>query len=79
MSREATKIDEWSIAGQPAELRIVKGKIQIRHRGTIHNTDIPQESIPYLMHKELDIPLSECQKAYDVAIEYLRNKAKVSG
>ena len=38
---EATKIHEWSIVGQPAELWIVKGKLQIRHRGTIHNTDIP--------------------------------------
>lgn len=38
-----------------------------------------KESIPYLMHKELDIPLSDCQKAYDVAIDYLRKQGKVSG
>lgn len=38
---EATKIHEWSIAEQPAELWIVNGKLQIRHRGTIHNTDMP--------------------------------------
>lgn len=38
---KATKIHEWSIAGQPAELWIVNGKLQIRHRGTIHNTGIP--------------------------------------
>lgn len=41
--------------------------------------DIKKESIPYLMHKEMDIPISECQKAYDVAIDYLRNQAKVKG
>lgn len=38
-----------------------------------------KESIPYLMHKEMGIPLSECQKAYDVALEYLRSKAEVKG
>lgn len=36
-------------------------------------------TIPYLMHKEMDIPISECQKAYDVAMEYLRSQAKVKG
>ena len=41
--------------------------------------DVKKESIPYLMHKEMDIPISECQKAYDVAIEYLRSQAKVKG
>ena len=35
--------------------------------------------IPYLMHKEMDIPISECQKAYNVAIEYLRSQAKIKG
>lgn len=35
--------------------------------------------IPFLMHKEMDIPISECQKAYDVAIEYLRSQAKTRG
>ena len=38
-----------------------------------------KESIPYLMHKEMNIPISECQKAYDVAIDYLRSQAKVKG
>ena len=38
-----------------------------------------KESIPYLMHKEMGVPILECQKAYDVAIEYLRNKAKLKG
>ena len=40
-----------------------------------------QESviIPYIMHKEMDIPILECQKAYDVAIDYLRSQAKVKG
>ena len=37
ISREAKKIDEWDICGKPAELWVVNGKIQIRHRGTIHN------------------------------------------
>ncbi len=38
-----------------------------------------KESIPYIMHKEMDIPLLECQKAYDVAVEYLREKGKLKG
>ena len=37
------------------------------------------ESIPYLMHKELDVPISECQKAYDVTIDYLRSQGKIKG
>lgn len=37
------------------------------------------ESIPYLMHKELDVPISECQKAYNVAIDYLRSQGKIKG
>lgn len=36
-------------------------------------------NIPFLMHKEMDIPISECQKAYDIALEYLRSQAKVKG
>lgn len=36
-------------------------------------------NIPYLMHKEMDISISECQKAYDVAIDYLRRQGKVKG
>lgn len=38
-----------------------------------------KDSIPYLMHKEMGVPISECQKAYDIAIEYLRSQAKVKG
>lgn len=38
-----------------------------------------KEPIPYLMHKEMDISLLECQKAYDIAMEYLRNQAKLKG
>ena len=37
------------------------------------------ENIPYLMHKEMDISISECQKAYNIAMEYLRNKSKLKG
>ena len=40
---------------------------------------VKTQSIPYLMQKEMDIPLLECQKAYDVAIEYLRRQGKVKG
>ena len=40
---------------------------------------IETQPIPYLMHKEMDIPLLECQKAYDVAIEYLRSQGKLKG
>ena len=40
---------------------------------------IKKESIPYLMHKEMDIPISECYKAYDIAIDYLRSQGKVKG
>ena len=39
--------------------------------------DAEKKSIPYLMHKEMDIPISECQKAYNVAMEYLKSQAKV--
>lgn len=35
--------------------------------------------IPYLMHKDMGIPMSECQKAYDIAIDYLRSQGKVKG
>ena len=35
--------------------------------------------ISYLMHKEMDIPISECQKAYNVAIEYLRIHGRLKG
>ena len=42
-------------------------------------TPLPKVSIPYLMHKKMDIPISECQKAYDVAIDYLRSKANMKG
>lgn len=38
-----------------------------------------EPSIPYLMHKEMDIPISECQKAYEVAMEYLKNQSKIKG
>lgn len=38
-----------------------------------------KESIPFLMHKELNVSISECQKAYDVAIEYLRSQGKLKG
>lgn len=36
-------------------------------------------TIPFIMHKEMDIPISECAKAYDVAIDYLRSHVKVKG
>lgn len=35
--------------------------------------------IPYLMHKEMDISISECQKAYSIAMEYLRSQVKIKG
>ena len=41
ISTEPKKIDEWDICGKSAELWIVNGKIQIRHRGTIHNVVLP--------------------------------------
>lgn len=40
---------------------------------------IEPQSIPYLMHTEMDIPISECQKAYDIAIDYLRSQGKLKG
>lgn len=48
----------------------------IRNGTSVSNEDM---YIPYLMHKEMGIPISECQKAYDVAIDYLRSLGKVSG
>ncbi|QHJ73805.1 hypothetical protein [Butyrivibrio virus Ceridwen] len=41
--------------------------------------EIEKQSIPYLMHKEMNIPISECQKAYDVAVDYLRSQGKLKG
>jgi len=107
---EAKKIDEWEIHGENVELWVVKGNLQVRYLGTIHNIPLPlvkrQETItefadrcrecgakygkmldqetkhlniPFLMHKELEIPISECQKAYEVAIDYLRSQADVRG
>ena len=38
-----------------------------------------ESNIPFLIHKEMDIPLSECKKAYDIAIDYLRSQANVKG
>ena len=38
-----------------------------------------RRSIPYLMHQEMGVPLIECQAAYDLAMEYLRNKGRVKG
>lgn len=49
------------------------------HCPLIYAGEDEKQSIPYLMHKEMGIPLSECQKAYDVAIEYLRKQGKVNG
>ena len=36
-------------------------------------------NIPFLLHKEFGCPLDECQKAYNVAIDYLRSQGKVKG
>lgn len=36
-------------------------------------------NIPFLMHKEMDVPISECQKAYDIGIAYLRSQGKLKG
>ncbi len=40
-SDEVKKIDEWEIQGKTAELWIVKGNLQVRYLGTIHNTTLP--------------------------------------
>ena len=37
---EAIKIDEWEIKGKKAEVWIVKGKLQIRALGVIHNVEL---------------------------------------
>lgn len=46
---------------------------------SIIKAESEEKSIPYLMHKEMNIPLLECQKAYDIAIDYLRRQGKVRG
>lgn len=38
---ENFKFDEWDIGDKKAELWVIKGRLQIRHRGTIHNVDFP--------------------------------------
>lgn len=35
--------------------------------------------IPYLMHKEMGISILKCQKAYNIAIDYLRSQGKLKG
>ena len=35
--------------------------------------------IAEMMHQMLDIPLSDCREAYNIAIEHLRSKARVKG
>ena len=65
---------------QCTEIRVEKTESDVDISESIYkrgkNNKVP---IPYLMHKEMGIPISDCQKAYDVAIEYLRSQAKVKG
>lgn len=59
---------EYIIRAKKEEEKYIKGLEPVK-----------KESIPYLMHKEMDIPISECQKAYDIAMEYLRRQGKLKG
>ena len=56
-SDEVKKIDEWKIQEKTAELWIVKGNLQIRYLGTIHNTPLPsvtpQQKMGYWLHLTL--------------------------
>ena len=38
---EIKKIDEWEIKGKNVEVWLVKGKLQVRYLGTIHNIPLP--------------------------------------
>lgn len=38
---ENFKFDEWDIGDKKAELWVIKGRLQIRYEGTIHNVDFP--------------------------------------
>ena len=40
ITQEAIKVDEWEIEGKKAEVWIVKGKLQIRAFGVIHNVEL---------------------------------------
>ena len=35
------KLDEWDLCGKRAELWIIRGKLQIRYMGTVHNINYP--------------------------------------
>lgn len=45
-------IDKWQINGKFAELHIVKGKLQVRYLGSIHNVDKPLSELIELMNQQ---------------------------
>lgn len=87
MTREEANNIKGEILRKDGSIHILKtvgidGVVLIKDVLDIINNHIEEskgQEIPYLMHKKMGVPLSECQKAYDVAIDYLRNKAKLKG
>lgn len=73
------KYDAIKIAIEALEQEPCCNCIEFKRYAKQMGFSIKKVSIPYLMHKEMDIPISECQKAYDVAIDYLRNQSKMKG
>lgn len=75
VSSEPRKIDEWDINGKTAELWIVKGKLQIRYLGTIHNTDLHsvQPKSPWI-HIEFNGDALNCPLPDDGERVFLRFK-----
>ena len=53
----------------------------IRNGAPLSNdqADKNESFIPFMMHRELDIPISDCMEAYNIALEHLRSKARVKG
>lgn len=72
-------LEDFNLAIKALELEPCCNCIEFKRYAKQMGFSIEKESIPYLMHKEMDIPISECQKAYDIALEYLRSQAKVRG
>ena len=51
-SSDNSLIDKWQINGKFAELHIVKGKLQVRYIGCIHNVDKPLSELVELMNRQ---------------------------
>ena len=74
-------IEEVKKAATPKPETVTEFADRCRECGAKYGKMFDQKTghwnIPFLMHKELEIPISECREAYKVAIDYLRSQADV--